>query len=65
MNNGVQQKPYRIDEDVPLLAFDLFARIKAVGVNLSPPFSALFTLWLSITHAVGLVSRPIFSRHFT
>ena len=28
-------------------------------------FSALFTLWLSITAAVGLASRSICSRHFT
>ena len=28
-------------------------------------FSALFTLWLSITQAVGLASRPIASRHCT
>jgi hypothetical protein len=28
-------------------------------------FSVLFTLWLSITQAVGLPSRPIISRHFT
>ena len=28
-------------------------------------FSALFTLWLSITAAVGLASRPAPSRHCT
>jgi len=28
-------------------------------------FSALFTLWLSITQAVGLASRPASSRHCT
>jgi hypothetical protein len=28
-------------------------------------FSTLFTLWLSITQAVGLASRPIWSRHST
>ena len=28
-------------------------------------FSTLFTLWLSITQAVGLASRPIASRHRT
>ena len=28
-------------------------------------FSALLTLWLSMTAAVGLASRPIASRHFT
>jgi hypothetical protein len=28
-------------------------------------FSTLYTLWLSITQAVGLASRPIASRHCT
>jgi len=28
-------------------------------------FSALFTLWLSITQAVGFASRSAWSRHFT
>jgi hypothetical protein len=65
MHNGMQQKPYCVDKDVPLPALDLFARIIAVRVNPGPPFSALFTLWLSITQAVGLASRPIASRHFS
>jgi len=65
MHHRMQQKAYRIDENVPLLAFDLFARIITVRVNAGPPFSTLFTLWLSMTQAVGLTSRPIFSRHFT
>jgi hypothetical protein len=58
-------RPLRIDENVPLLALDLFAGVKAVRIDRKPPFSALFTLWLSITAAVGLASRPICSRHFT
>ena len=32
---------------------------------LIPPFSALVTLWLSITQAFELASRPIASRHST
>jgi hypothetical protein len=55
----------RINEDVPLLAFDLLASVKGVRIDAAPPFSALFTLWLSITAAVGLASRSICSRHFT
>ena len=58
MHHRLQQKAYRIDENVPLLAFDLFARIIAMRVNAGPPFSALFTLWLSITQAVGLALWP-------
>ena len=65
MNDGVEQEAYRVDQDMPLLALDLLARIVAMRVDRGPPFSALFTLWLSITHAVGLPSRPICSRHFT
>lgn len=65
MNNGMEQKTSRIDEEVSFLALDLFARIGAVWIDAGPPFSALFPLWLSITQAVGLASLPSFSRHFT
>ena len=40
----VQQQALRINEDVPLLALDQFASVKAVRINAGPPFSALFTL---------------------
>jgi hypothetical protein len=50
---------------MPLLAFDELARIKTVRIDARPPFSALFTLWLSTIQAVGLTSRPVFSRHLT
>lgn len=65
MHDGVKQKTYRIDEDVPLFALDLFPRVIAVRVDPRPPFSADLTLWLSMTQAVGLASRPIASRHLT
>ena len=65
MDFGVQQQAYRIDQDMPLDPLDLLARIIAGWINADPPFSALFTLWLSITQAVGLASRPIASRHCT
>src|SRR6185312_13067977 len=61
----LQYQPLCIDQDVPLLALDLLAGVKGVRINAVPPFSALFTLWLSITAAVGLASRFICSRHFT
>ncbi len=64
MNHGVQQKTYRVNQDVPFLAFNFLARVVAGWINAGPPFSALFTLWLSITHALGLAARPILSRHF-
>jgi hypothetical protein len=65
MHYRMQQQPYRIDEDMALLSLDLFSRVVAIRINAAPPFSALFTLWLSIMHAVGLASRPMASRHRT
>ena len=64
MHNRMQQQAYGIDEDMALLAIDLFPRVVAIRIDAGPPFSALLTLWLSITQAVGLASRPIASRHF-
>jgi hypothetical protein len=71
MNDGVEQEAYGVDKNVPLLAFDLsatsslslLARIVAVRINARPPFSALFTLWLSMMAAVGLAFRCACSRH--
>src|SRR6185436_19820297 len=57
MNDGVEQEAYCVDKNVPLLALDLLARIVPVRINARPPFSALFTLWLSMMAAVGLASR--------
>ena len=34
-----------------------------VAQDAGPPFSALFTLWLSMIQAVGLASRSASSRH--
>ena len=65
MNDGMKQQTYRVDENMALLALDLFARIVAMRVDAGPPFSALFTLWLSMMAAVGLASRSAFSRHST
>ena len=63
MNDGVEQQAYCVDKNVPLLALDLLARIVPVRVNARPPFSALFTLWLSMMAAVGLAFRCARSRH--
>lgn len=61
----VQQKPQCVDQKMALLALDQLARIKAMRINGGPPFSALFTLWLSTIQAVGLASRSACSRHLT
>src|SRR5258705_13598999 len=52
-----------VDKNVPFLALDLLTRIVPVRINARPPFSALFTLWLSMMAAVGLASRCARSRH--
>ena len=43
VHHGMHQEALSIDENVPLLTFDLFARI-VTGQVRDPPFSALFTL---------------------
>jgi hypothetical protein len=65
MNDRVQQQTLHIDKNMPFLALDQFARIEPVRISVGPPFSALFTLWLSMMQAVGLASRSAFSRHST
>ena len=57
MNDRVEQQTQRVYENVALLALDLLARIIAMRIDAGPPFSALFTLWLSMMAAVGLASR--------
>jgi hypothetical protein len=51
-----------IDEEMTLLSFDFLARVIARRIDVRPPFFALFTLWLSITAALGEASRPSRSR---
>ena len=64
-NQSVQQQAQRIDQDMALLPFDQLAGIEPRGIDRGPPFSALFTLWLSTMQAVGLASRSAISRHLT
>jgi hypothetical protein len=64
-DQGVEQKTELVDQNVTLLALDQLAGVKAVWIDRRPPFSALFTLWLSTMQAVGLASRSACSRHFT
>jgi hypothetical protein len=61
----VEQQTELIDQNVTFLALDQLAGINAMRIDRWPPFSALFTLWLSTMQAVGLASRPACSRHFT
>lgn len=63
MNDGVHQQAFGVDENVPLLALNLLARIVARRVDARPPFSALLTLWLSMIAALGEASRSALSRH--
>jgi hypothetical protein len=65
MHDGMEQQTQRIYEYVALLALDLLARVIAMRIDAGPPFSALFTLWLSMIAAVGLASRSSFSRQAT
>jgi len=64
-NHSVQQQTQRVDEDMTLLALDQFACVEAMRIDADPPFSALFTLWLSMMQAVGLASHSSCSRHLT
>src|SRR5919199_1127834 len=59
----MQHETKRVDQQMALLALDQLAAIEARRVDAEPPFSALLTLWLSITQAVGVISRPACSRH--
>jgi len=65
MDDGVQDQTLRVYKEMALLAFDLLASVEAVGIDTAPPFSALLTLWLSMTAAVGEASRCANSRHLT
>ena len=65
MYRSAQQQTECVYENVALLALDLLSRIVAMRVDARPPFSALLTLWLSMTAAVGLASRSSRSLHST
>ena len=65
MDDGVQQQAERVYENMAFLPLDFLARIIAMRIDAGPPFSALFTLWLSMMAAVGLASRSSCSRHPT
>lgn len=62
MDNDIQEQAERVDENIPLAARNLLARIEALRVEPSAPFCAALALWLSMMAAVGLASRPSCSR---
>jgi hypothetical protein len=59
----VQHQAERVDLQMALFALDQLAAVVARRVDAGPAFSALLTLWPSITQAVGVISRPACSRH--
>ena len=65
MDDGAQQQTFRVYQEVAFLTPDLLPCVIAARIDRAPPFSALFTLWLSMIAAVGLISRPASSRHRT
>ena len=62
VDDDVQQEAERVDKNVPFAAFDLLARIVALGIDRGPPFCAPLALCASMMATVGLASRPAFSR---
>ena len=65
VHDRLHQQALRVDQDMALLALDLLPGVVAMRVDRAPPFSAPFTLWLSMMPTVGLASRPACSRHRT
>ena len=65
VDNGGQHQTQRVDDNMPLLSLDQLACVKTMRINADPPFSALFTLWLSMMAALGLGSRAACLRHST
>jgi len=62
VDDDVQQETERVDENVPLAPERLLARIVARRIDRGPPFEAPRAVWLSMTAALGLASRPSNSR---
>ena len=54
VNDHGEHQSHHIDEDVTLATVDLLARV----VSMRPPFSVVFTDWLSMIPALGSSSRP-------
>jgi hypothetical protein len=63
VNDDPYRQPFSIEERMDLAPFHLLAGVVAYLAIKTAPFSADFKLWLSMTAAVGLASRPSFSRN--
>jgi hypothetical protein len=53
-DEGFEDQPLRVDDQVAFASFDLFACVVAA----TAPFSVVFTDWLSMIAALGVASRP-------
>ena len=62
MNDGPQRQAFGVDKGVNLSPLDLLTGVIAYLAIKTAPFSAAFSVWLSMTAAVGLASRPSCSR---
>jgi hypothetical protein len=62
VDDDVQQETERVDENVPLAPERLLARVVARRIDRGPPFEAPRAVWLSMTAALELASRPSSSR---
>ena len=58
VDNDREDQSERVDDDMPLASLDLLAAI----VTAQPPFSVVFTDWLSMIAAEGVDSRPACTR---
>jgi len=63
MHGDGEQKAHVVRQDMALDTLGLLARIVADRIDRSPPFGIERTDWLSTIAAVGLASRPSFSRN--
>lgn len=62
MNDGPQRQAFGVDKGVNLAPLDLLSGVIAYLAIKTAPFSAAFSVWLSMTAAVGPASRPSCSR---
>jgi hypothetical protein len=54
----IDQEADCINRRVALFALDFLCRVISRRINLCPPFSALFTVWLSTIASVGVAALP-------
>ena len=62
MNDGPQRQAFGAEKGVNLSPLDLLTGVIAYLAIKTAPFSAAFSVWLSMTAAVGCASRPSCSR---